>query len=110
MAVKNIETKLDAVLSKEKSNWRDKAKFRIEHKSWLQHSRQIALKINTTLKDKGLTQKQLAERLEVSPQQVSKIMKGNENMTLETIAKIEYALDVSLINVTISETTLEYIQ
>jgi transcriptional regulator with XRE-family HTH domain len=35
--------------------------------------------------------------LGVSPQYVSKILKGSENMTLETIAKLEDALGVNLI-------------
>lgn len=97
MAIKNIDTTLNTVISDKKSGWLEKAKYRVENTSWLQHSRRIALKINKALKAQGLTQKQLAERLSVSPQQVSKIMKGTENMTLETIAKIEMALEISLI-------------
>jgi transcriptional regulator with XRE-family HTH domain len=46
-----------------------------------------------------MSQKELAERIGVSPQQVSKIVKGNENLTLETISKLEAALGVPLIEV-----------
>jgi transcriptional regulator with XRE-family HTH domain len=49
------------------------------------------------LREKGMTQKDLAEKLNVSPQQVSKIVKGKENLTLETISKLEYVLGVELI-------------
>jgi len=35
----------------------------------------------------------------VSPQQISKILSGKENITLETICKIEEALGVELIEV-----------
>ncbi len=97
MAVKDIENKLNTTLADNKSNWQSKAEWREANKAWLRHSRQIALKINKALKAQGLTQKQLAERLEVSPQQVSKLLKGTENMTLETIAKLELALGVALI-------------
>lgn len=97
MAVKNIQNKIETKLANKKSNWQTKAEWRETNKAWLHHSRQIALNINKALKAQGLKQKQLAERLQVSPQQVSKIMKGTENMTLETIAKIESELDISLI-------------
>ncbi len=97
MAVKDIKNKLTDTLADNKSNWQSKAEWREANKAWLRHSRQIALKINKALKAQGLTQKQLAERLEVSPQQISKLLKGTENMTLETIAKLELALGVALI-------------
>jgi len=97
MAVKDIKNKLATTLANNKSNWQTKAEWRQANESWLRHSRQIALKINKALKAQGLTQKQLAERLAVSPQQVSKLLKGTENMTLETIAKLESTLDVALI-------------
>ena len=97
MAVKDIKNKLATTLANNKSNWQTKAEWRQANQAWLRHSRQIALKINNALKAQGLTQKQLAERLAVSPQQVSKLLKGTENMTLETIAKLESALDVALI-------------
>ncbi len=93
----SVQNKITTKLTNKKSNWQTKAEWREINKSWLRHSRQIALKIAKTLKAQGLSQKQLAERLQVSPQQVSKILKGTENMTLETIAKIESALDISLI-------------
>ena len=49
------------------------------------------------IKEKGIKQKQLAEMVGVSPQQINKIVKGNENLTLETIAKLENALNIALI-------------
>ena len=47
----------------------------------------------------GMSQKDLAEKLNVSPQMVNQWVKGSENFTLETISKIEYALGVELMNV-----------
>jgi transcriptional regulator with XRE-family HTH domain len=44
----------------------------------------------------GLTQKTLAERMGCSQQYVSKILKGQENLSLETISKIEEALSLEL--------------
>ena len=44
-----------------------------------------------------MSQKLLAEKLDVSPQQVSKILKGTENLTLQTITQIETVLGIKLI-------------
>lgn len=68
-------------------------------------SQLVALKILRTLRRQGRSQKQFAEQLNVSPQQVSKWVKGSENFTFETIEKIEKALGITLI--AISEEKLE---
>ncbi len=70
------------------------------NKSWLKYSRKIAIQINSYLKSNHIKQKELAILLEVSPQQISKIIKGRENLTLETISKIEQALNINLIDLT----------
>lgn len=97
MPIKDLNKKLNALTAGHKSKWEDKAKERLANKSWLKHSRRMAIKINTFLKANNIKQKQLAELLNVSPQQVSKIIKGRENLTLETISKIEKVLKIQLI-------------
>ena len=42
-------------------------------------------------------QKALAERMKCTQQYVSKILKGRENMPLDTLSKFEDALDINLI-------------
>lgn len=42
------------------------------------------------------TQQQVAEKLGCSQQYVSRIVKGNENLTLEMLSKIEDALGISV--------------
>lgn len=79
------------------NTWIKQAKQRQKNRGWLKHSQKIAIKVLRTLREKNIRQKQLAEMLGVSPQQVNKIVKGKENLTLETISKIEEALNVSLI-------------
>ena len=49
------------------------------------------------MKEQGLTQKALAQRMECTQQYVSKILKGKENMSLDTLSKLEDALGISLI-------------
>lgn len=98
MAIKNLDKKLEDFTLGNKSKWKEKAKNRIANRSWLYHSRKIAIKINVFLKENNIKQKELAELLDVSPQQVSKILKGKENLKLETISKIENVLNIELIN------------
>ena len=79
------------------SKWREKAKF-IKENKWIIYSAEIALRILATIEDNpDLNQAKLAEKLGVSPQQISKIVQGNENLSLETIYKLSEALQVELI-------------
>ncbi len=86
-----------------KSGWLEKAKKRQANKAWLKHSQKIAVKVLRTLREnksnnEGVSkQTELASALGVSPQQINKIVKGKENLTLETISKLEQALNISLI-------------
>ena len=45
----------------------------------------------------GMNRKQLAEKMNCSPQYISKVLKGHENLSLETLSKIEMALGISII-------------
>lgn len=81
------------------NKWREKAEWRRSNRNWLDKSFEIALKIMDYLDKNNITQKELASRLNISPQQVSKILKGSENLTLETISKIECALDYKIIHI-----------
>lgn len=99
MTEKTVYEKMEALASKEVSGWYEKAKWHIENEAWLIRSSDIALRVLSTLDALNISQKELAERIGVSPQQVSKIVKGSENLTLETISKLEAALGVPLIEV-----------
>lgn len=79
--------------------WRKQNAERKANKEWLRKSAKIALKINRYLKENKLSQKGLSELLEVSPQQINKILKGRENLKLETICKIESVLGIELISI-----------
>lgn len=78
------------------SKWREEAESRLENKSWLRYSQMIAMKMLDKMDIMGITQKMLAERMGCSQQYVSKILKGKENLSLETLSKIESALDLHL--------------
>ncbi len=97
MTISNMKEKIDNLLSKEPSRWMEKALRDEANEAWLERSSNIALRILGALQANRMTQKELAEKTGVSPQQVSKLLKGNENLTLETIAKFEAALGIVLI-------------
>jgi len=82
-----------------KSNWIEEAKERQNNKVWLKYSRKIAIKVLGTLRDRGIKQKELALMLNVKPQRINTIVKGKENLTLETISKLELALNISLMSI-----------
>ena len=46
----------------------------------------------------GLTQRTLAKKMNCTQQYVSKVLKGRENLSLETMCKIEDALDIKVLN------------
>lgn len=88
---------LDSHQSETPSKWREEAEWRRDNWSWLRHSQRIAVKVLLQMKQEGLTQKALAERMGCTQQYVSKILKGRENMSLDTLSKLEDALGISLI-------------
>jgi transcriptional regulator with XRE-family HTH domain len=107
----NIE-KIKAKLLKESkpdTEWLKEAQWRQDNYFWLKTSFQIAIQIGSVLKQKNMTQKELAEKMACSPQFVSTLLKGSENLTLETICKIEKVLEIKLINVVSVETSSDYI-
>ena len=65
---------------------------------WVRNSRLIAQIAGTLAKKKGLTQAALADKIGVSQQYVSKILKGQENLSLDTITGLGDALGVNFIS------------
>jgi len=99
----DIRKKIEEIAVEDKSGWLEKAKYRRENRSWLRKSQRIAVRILSVLDEKGMQQKELAEAMDVSPQQVSKIVKGKQNLTLETISKLEAVLGVKLFEIPIPQ-------
>lgn len=89
--------KLRAHASKTSSRWREEAEFRAENKTWLHYSQIVAMKMLDRMEELGLTQKMLAAKMNCSQQYISKVLKGKENLSLETLFKIETVLNLKLI-------------
>ncbi len=92
--------KLKGIVSNTPSQWHEDAKRRAEEKPWKRRSQAVALVVLRTLRAKKRSQKDLAEQLGVSPQLINKWVKGNENFTFETVAKLEEALGIQLMQIT----------
>lgn len=70
---------------------------RREGRHWLRKSRQFSLSLMYNLKEMGVSQRELAERMGVSPSYIGKLLRGKENLSLETITKVEEALGVEML-------------
>ena len=76
--------------------WKREAKEHVENWAWMKYSMQIALNVRRRMKELNMTQAVLAGRLGHTQQYVSLLLKGRENLTLETISKLEISLDLQL--------------
>ena len=85
------------LVSDEKSRIHKKMQFRKDNKGWLKKSTAIAIKVLDVLREKNLSQKALADLMGVTPQYINKIVKGQENLSLEVIDKLEKALGRRLV-------------
>lgn len=59
----------------------------------------IADKIDDTLKERGITQKEFAHRIGKTEAEVSRWLSGTHNFTLRTLAKISTTLDIDLVKI-----------
>ena len=91
--------RLSSYQSPTPSEWREKEAFYQTAKSqgWLKYSRKIAIKVAMSMKYQNISRQELAERMGCSPQYVSRLLKGEENLSLETICKLEEALNIAIL-------------
>lgn len=78
----------------------ERTKARKKNREWIRMSQDIALSLHYYMRKNGLTQKELAGKLGVSPVYVGRLLKGGENLTLETICNIQSAIGEKLISLT----------
>ena len=97
-----IISRLSEHRSSTPSKSRKKAEWRMANKSWLRYSQRIAMMMLDRMEELGLTQKLLAERMGCSQQYVSRVLKGTENLSIETIFKIESALELNILEPALS--------
>jgi len=81
------------------STWAAQVEWSKANRDWLLKSSDLALRILDALEDLGWNKARLAKEMGVSPQMVSKYVKGDENFKLETLCKLEKVLGIELIRV-----------
>lgn len=91
--------KLDALVTLRSEAAIKRAENRKRNRNALRKSQEIALVLHYHLRSKGMTQKELADKLGVTPVYVGKLLKGGENLTLETICKLEQCIGENLVSI-----------
>lgn len=89
--------KFHQFVSEEDTKTLTEVKNRIKNRAMLRESQQIAIKVLMKLDDLGWSQKDLAKSMEVTPQQITKIVSGKENLTIETQIKLQNILDIPIL-------------
>lgn len=80
------------------TTWISKSKFEIENEEELLACRRIILKIVRYMKDNKMTQKDLAEKLNISPQYINKLLHGQElDLKITTVLRYGRILGLKLI-------------
>ena len=87
---------LEANRSGERSTFVEDAKWRRDNASWLKRSRRVAYAIMDYMQENQFSRNDIAEKLGVSPQYVSKILSGKANLSFKTIFEIEEGLGIEV--------------
>ena len=94
---------LEANQSGERSTFVDDAKWRRDNASWLKRSRRVAYAIMDYMQENQFSRNDIAEKLGVSPQYISKILSGKANFSFKTISEIEEGLGIEVFQVAAME-------
>ena len=79
--------------------WVSNARQRREKRAASKYSFSLSQVIRGVLKEEGITIGVLAERLGCTVQNASKMLSGKENLTFETVEKIERVLSIKLLDI-----------
>ena len=93
---------LEAHQSSTPSHWRKDAQWRRDNDYWLKYAQQITIQVMRAMDEQSVTQTELAKRIGCTQQYVSNLLKGSSNMTLETIARLEKALNLDILKSTLN--------
>lgn len=90
-----IIERLQKLQSPNPSGWKEKAEWERQNREWIRRSQYIAVMMLSRMEELHMSQTSLAIEMGCSQQYVSKILKGKENLSLETISKVEDALGIT---------------
>ncbi|MFH7016325.1 transcriptional regulator [Flavobacterium sp. FlaQc-47] len=93
MKSKNLEN-FEKLVSNEQSGFLDKFSYYKANKDWLDKATMPAVNVLEVLNAKGWSKKDLAQKMNISTHQLNNILKGQQDLTLEMISKLETALEI----------------
>lgn len=70
----------------------------------------LVVRINQLLREKNITKKELADKLEKQPSEISKWLSGEHNFTLRSLAKLSAELGEPLLEVPKKKVQTEFIE
>lgn len=91
-----MEKNLNKRITKTATSWKDRAKKDRANRRNISRAQKFALELLEYMELNNIKQKDLAFKMNVSPQQVNKILRAKSNITFETLDKIADALGVSI--------------
>lgn len=91
-----MSNNLNTKVTKTATGWKTRAKIDSGNRRNIKRAQLFALELLDYMEIHNIKQKDLAERMDVSPQQVNKILRAKSNLTFETLDKIEEALGVTI--------------
>src|SRR5258707_9657661 len=74
-----------------------------EERIFVRQYTNIVVRIHELMKLNGFTQKNLADRMSKKPSEINKWLKGNHNLTLKTLAKLEAELGEPIISISTAQ-------
>jgi DNA-binding phage protein len=99
MATRTAIEKLAEIAKSQSAESIQQVQFRKQNKDWLVVSQEVALALHYYLRKKSMTPEELAGKAELPLGTLQRILQGNENLTIETICKLQKAIEQKLISV-----------
>ena len=96
MQSESLKKFLDLV-SDEQPLVHERMKWLKENKEWRNVAVKVIMNVLGVMRERKITQEDLAERLEVTPQWLNTVLRGNEKLTLEIIGRFEKVLQIEII-------------
>lgn len=80
-------------------SYKELADFETEETRAYGYALDLSIAIFDAMRNQGLSQRQLAEKMKVSPARLSQLLNLQPNLTLKTISKFELALGIQLLSI-----------
>lgn len=79
------------------SNKQEIVACRQDSARWITWSQEVVQRLMRYMEIESINRQELAARLEVTPQYVSKLLSGKVNFSFKSISEIEYKLNIQLL-------------